>query len=72
VYDRLDVTAPNTPDAHAIVRVNPAFYQTRRTPVEPRVILVTIPIDDYLPAQRRQMIREFDWAALKRLLSEKR
>jgi hypothetical protein len=64
----LDVAAPDTPNAHAIVRVNPAFYRTRRTPVEPRVILVTIRIDHDMPARRRQMIREFDWDALKRLL----
>jgi hypothetical protein len=67
VVDLLDV-APGTPGANAIVRVNPDFYRARRTPVEPRVILVHIPGDDNLPTQRRQMIREFDWAALKRLL----
>jgi hypothetical protein len=68
VVDRLDVVPAGTPDANAIVRVNPDIYRTRRTPVEPRIILVSIPIDEYLPAQRRQMIREFDWDALKRLL----
>jgi hypothetical protein len=69
VYETiLDVTSADTPNAHAIVRVNPDFYRTRRTPVEARVILVFIPIDHIMPAQRRQMIREFDWEALKRLL----
>jgi hypothetical protein len=68
VVDILDVVPAGTPDANAIVRVNPDFYRTRRTPLEPRVILVRIPLDERLPAQRRQLIREFDWDALKRLL----
>jgi hypothetical protein len=68
VVDRFDVVPAGTPDANAFVRVNPEFYRTRRTPVEARAILVGIPMDEYLPAQRRQMIREFDWDALKRLL----
>jgi hypothetical protein len=68
VVDMLDVAPAGTPDAIAIVRVNPDFYRTRRTPVEPRVILVRIPIDHRQPALRRQLIREFDWEALKRLL----
>jgi hypothetical protein len=62
---------PNSPNAHAVVRENPAFYRPRRSPVEPRAVLVRIPQSMYkeLEAERRQMFREFDWAALKRTVS---
>ena len=63
-----DVSPAGTPNAQAIVRVNPEFYRTRRTPVEPRAILVHVRNDEYIPALHRQMFREFDWEALKRLL----
>ena len=64
-----DVVPQGTPDANAIVRVNPALYRTRRTPVEARVILVHVRNDEYIPELHRQMFRELDWAAIKRLLT---
>ena len=70
VYETLlDVAPAGTPNAKAVVRVNPEFYRTRRTPLEPRAILVRIRNDDYLPEQLQQMYREFDWSAIKRLLT---
>lgn len=67
-----EVVPQGTPDANAIVRVNPEVYRTRRTPVEARVILVHIVNDEYIPVQHRQMFREFDWAAVKQLVDGKR
>ena len=64
-----DVVPQGTPDANAIVRVNPALYRTRHTPVEARVILVHVRNDEYIPELHRRMFREFDWAAIKRLLT---
>jgi hypothetical protein len=66
--DAFDVVPAGTPDANAIVRVNPEFYRTRRTRVEPRIILVHIRNDESIPALHQQMYREFDWEAIKRLL----
>ena len=65
-----DVVPAGTPNANAIVRVDPEFYRTRRTPVEPRIIMVHIRNDEYIPELHRQMFREFDWAAIKRLLEK--
>ena len=61
-----------TLEAHAVVRTNPAFYRARRSPVEPRAILIHLPNLPavVMPAQR-QLNDEFDWAALKRLLDER-
>ena len=64
-----DVVPAGTPNANAIVRVDPEFYRTRRTPVEPRIIMVHIRNDEYIPELHRQMFRELDWAAIKRLLT---
>ena len=69
IYETLlDVAHAATPNATAIVRVNPEFYRTRRSSAEPRAILVRIPNDEYIVAQHQQMYREFDWEAVKRLL----
>lgn len=69
--DAFDVVPRDTPKANAIVRVNPEFYRARRTPVEPRLIMVHIRNDEYIPELHRQMFRELDWGAIKRLLNEK-
>jgi hypothetical protein len=62
--------SPNDPNAHAVVRRNPAVYRARTSPLEPRVIVVNLPHNfKQLDAVNRQMYREFDWAALKRLVS---
>ena len=67
----LDFAPANVPNAHAIVRENPAFYRARQSPVEPRAVFVYIPPSAYreLEPQRRQMFREFDWTALKRMVA---
>jgi hypothetical protein len=63
-----------TPGAEALVRENPAFYRARGSPFEPRAILVNMPSEVYkkvMGATQLQLYREFDWAALKRLLDER-
>jgi hypothetical protein len=65
-----DLVPAGSPNAAAIVRVNPAFYRARRSPAEVRAILVhlqNVPVER--EAQRQQMVRDLDWAALKRLLN---
>jgi hypothetical protein len=66
-----DFVAPNTPNANAITRINPAFYRARKSPAEVRAILVLMPNrnPEYVAEQHLQMYRQFDWAALKRLLA---
>jgi len=66
-----DFVAPGTPNATAIVRIDPDFYRARRSSAEVRAILVRIP-NAYreMKSQHEQMYREFDWAALKALLSK--
>jgi hypothetical protein len=66
-----DFVPSTSPLAQAIVRENPAFYRARRSPAEPRAVLVRIPQSTYkeLETERRQMFREFDWAALKRTVT---
>ncbi len=66
--DPFDVVPASTPNANAIVRVNPEFYRTRRTPVEPRIVMVHIRNDEDNAELHRQMFRELDWAAIKRLV----
>jgi hypothetical protein len=67
----LDLVPAGLPNAHAIVRANPAFYRARQSPVEPRSMLVIMP-NAYkeLKDQHLQLYRELDWAAVKRLLKE--
>jgi hypothetical protein len=63
-----------TTGAEALVRENPAFYRTRGSPFEPRAILVYMPSEVYknvMAATQLQLYKEFDWAALKRLLDER-
>lgn len=65
-----DLVPAGTPNANAVVRVNPAFYRARTSPVEVRAILVRMPnaLRD-MKALHHQLFREFDWEALKRLVS---
>jgi len=65
-----DLVAQGTPDAYAIVRKNPAFYRVRSSPLEPRAILVGMP-NGYkeLWPQQEALYRQFDWAALKRIVN---
>lgn len=69
VFGTQELVPAGTPNAMAVVRANPAFYRARRSPVEPRAVLVQMP-NTYpeLKAQHWQMYREFDWDGLKRLL----
>ncbi len=68
-----DFVAPGTPDANAIVRQNTAFYRARTSPAEVRAILVKMPnrMEVEVREQHLQAYQQFDWAAVKRLLSEK-
>ena len=66
-----DFVEAGTPDAEAIVRLDPDFYRVRRSPAEVRAILVRIPNAlAEAKSQHEQMYREFDWAALKALLAK--
>jgi hypothetical protein len=66
-----ELVPPETAHARAVVRENPAFYRTRRSPVEPRAILVTLPgLDKVVKPANRQLYRELDWATLKGLLDK--
>ena len=72
IIDLFEFVAAGTPNAHAIVRENPAFYRARRSPVEPRAILVILPNQDPIVRDaHRQLYREFDWATLKGLLDQR-
>ena len=60
-----DFVEKNTPNAHSVVRQNPAFYRARTSPLEPRLVLVRLPHNyDVLNDLNRQMYRDLDWAAL--------
>ena len=59
-----------TPRLNAVVRANPAFYRARRSPVEPRAVLVEFQgVYDPMKAQHRRMYETIDWAAIKRLVN---
>jgi len=64
-----ELLSRDTPNARPIVRINPAFYRTTKSVAEVRAILVRMP-NVYKPArtQHEQLFREFDWAALKRMV----
>lgn len=65
-----DLVPAGSPNAAAIVRMNPAFYRARRSPAEVRAILVHLQTPHVArKAQREQMVRDLDWAALKRLVN---
>jgi hypothetical protein len=54
----------------AITRFNPAFYRSGTSSLEVRAILVHFQnVKEPRRSQRKQMFREFDWTALKRLAS---
>ena len=59
-----------TPNARAVVQANPAFYRARRSPFEPRAVLVHFEgtYDPIMP-QARRMYETIDWAAIKRLVN---
>ena len=59
-----------TPDAQSFVRKNPAFYRARTSPFEPRAILVSMQ-NGYkeLWPQQEQLYKQFDWAALKKMVN---
>jgi hypothetical protein len=66
-----DLVPAGTPNAVAVVRRNPQFYRARTSPFEVRAILVEIPYPHKENvAQHQQMYREFDWEALKLLLTK--
>lgn len=58
-----------TPNARRVIRANPAVYRMRVSPAEPRAILVVLhePMRA-MKAVHEQFHREFDWAALRKLL----
>jgi hypothetical protein len=63
-----------TPGAQALVKENPAFYRASGSPFEARAILVYIPSEVYkkvMGATQVQLYREFDWAALKRMVDQR-
>jgi hypothetical protein len=61
-----------TPGAKRVVRLNPAFSRARGSPVEPRVISVTLRTS-YKSADvaMRQLYKELDWDALKQMLDQR-
>ena len=64
------LAAAGAPYASAIVRKNPAFYRARRSPLEPRAVLVRMPnAHKELWPQQEQLYRQLDWAAIKRLVN---
>jgi hypothetical protein len=66
----VELVPADMPNANAIVRVNPAFYRARQSPVEPRAVLVRMPnAYTQLKEQHMQLYRELDWAAVKRLVN---
>jgi hypothetical protein len=68
-----ELVPAGTPNANAVVRANPAFYRARRSPVEPRAVLVRVQAPYVaLMAVHQQMYRQLDWAALKRMVEERR
>jgi hypothetical protein len=67
-----DLVPAGTPNARAVIRENPAFYRARRSPVEVRAILVTLPnMNEVVKPAHRQLYREFDWATLKGLVDQR-
>lgn len=65
-----ELVPAGTPDACMYVRKNPAFYRTKTSPLEARAILVSMP-GGYkeLRPQQAQLYRQFDWAALKKMVN---
>jgi hypothetical protein len=65
-----DFVEPDTPNANAAVRQNPAFYRARTSPFEPRLLLVRLAHNyEVLNDLNRQIYRELDWAALKAMVN---
>jgi hypothetical protein len=60
---------PGTPNARAIVRKNPAFYRTARSPITPKAILVEMPDThrEYWD-QQEQLYKGLDWVAIKKMV----
>ena len=67
-----ELVAVGTPSAMTVVRANPAFYRARRSPFEPRAVLVHLLIGwEQLMPVYQQMYRDFDWAGVKRLVNDR-
>lgn len=64
------LAAAGAPNTYAVVRANPAFYRARRSPVEPRAVLVLMP-NSYkeLWRQQEQLYTQLDWAAIKKMVN---
>lgn len=70
VFGNQALVPAGTPNALAVVRMDPAFYRARRSPFEPRAVLVRMPNqDDAMAAQHEQLYKLLDWAAVKRLIN---
>jgi hypothetical protein len=65
-----DLVPAGAPNANAVVRIRPAFYRNRTSRVEVHAILVRMPgARREMKALHHQLFREFDWAALKRMVN---
>jgi len=64
-----ELVPAGTPNANAVVRSRPEFYRARTSPVVVRAILVRMPnARREMKTVHHQLFREFDWAALKRMV----
>lgn len=72
VFGTQELVPAGTPQAMTVVRANPAFYRARRSPFEPRAVLVRLSVgwNEIMPVYQ-QMYRELDWAALKQLVNSR-
>jgi hypothetical protein len=72
VFGTQELVPAGTPHAMMVVRANPAFYRARRSPFEPRAVLVHLSVgwNEIMPMYQ-QMYRQLDWAALKQLVSSR-
>ena len=68
-----ELVPAGTLKANAVVRADPAFYRARRSPTEPRAVLVRMqaPYPE-LMAVHQQVYRQLDWAAIKRMVEDRR
>jgi hypothetical protein len=72
VFGNQELVPAGTPNAMAVVRVDPAFYRASGSSFEARAVLVLMPnAYEEVKAQHSQLYRDFDWAALKALVNKK-
>lgn len=65
-----ELLSRGAPNARSIVRINPAFYRTGTSVAEVRAILVRLPgVYKEARPQHEQLFRQFDWAAVKQMVS---